>query len=367
MFQRLAIGVIAGDLGSEEQQQTQTAAMFAVFLSWLVYVAACRPYVESGSNRDDAFMTFCVVGALGVTFWAFAPNNKMLEITLAGGDIGLAMVGFFLAGLVLLMLRFIAGQMKKWCALPSLLRARAALAAGRRALAVHLARQRGVAPDGRAGQPDAFPRAAHLLQLVAQLQGLHRLLLRLRRAAEELVVVLRDLVEHDLAVAVRVAEVHELVALLHAHALALAQHLKLVALDVAVAVLVHGLELQPQLLEPRLVLLGVLCWFDAALTLPGIAGVVLTIGMAVDANVLIFERIREELAGGAALRMAIRNGFGRATRTIVDANLTTLITAIVLYVIGKDQLRGFAVTLILGIGMSMFTAIFCSRVISHVL
>ncbi len=109
--------------------------------------------------------------------------------------------------------------------------------------------------------------------------------------------------------------------------------------------------------------LGVMLAIGATFTLPGLAGLVLTVGMAVDANVLIFERIREELAGGAALRMAIRNGFGRATRTIVDANLTTLITAIVLYVIGKDQLRGFAVTLILGIGMSMFTAIFCSRVI----
>ena len=109
--------------------------------------------------------------------------------------------------------------------------------------------------------------------------------------------------------------------------------------------------------------LGVMLAIGATFTLPGLAGLVLTVGMAVDANVLIFERIREELTSGAALRMAIRNGFGRATRTIVDANLTTLITAIVLYVIGKDQLRGFAVTLILGIGMSMFTAIFCSRVI----
>ncbi|MEK6248050.1 MAG: protein translocase subunit SecD, partial [Planctomycetales bacterium] len=109
--------------------------------------------------------------------------------------------------------------------------------------------------------------------------------------------------------------------------------------------------------------LGMMLAVDATFTLAGMAGLVLTVGMAVDANVLIFERIREELDRGAALRMAIRNGFGRATRTIVDANLTTLITAIVLYAIGKDQLRGFAVTLILGIGMSMFTAIFCSRVI----
>jgi SecD/SecF fusion protein len=101
----------------------------------------------------------------------------------------------------------------------------------------------------------------------------------------------------------------------------------------------------------------------AALTLPGLAGLVLTVGMSVDANVLIFERIREELTRGSALRMAIRNGFARATTTIVDANVTTLITAVVLYAIGTDQIRGFSVTLIFGILMSMFTAIFCSRVI----
>ena len=99
------------------------------------------------------------------------------------------------------------------------------------------------------------------------------------------------------------------------------------------------------------------------LTLTGLAGLVLTVGMSVDANVLIFERIREELDKGAALRMAIRNGFDKATTTIVDANLTTLITAIVLYVIGTEQIKGFAVTLILGILMSMFTAIYCSRAI----
>ena len=101
----------------------------------------------------------------------------------------------------------------------------------------------------------------------------------------------------------------------------------------------------------------------AAVTLPGMAGLVLTVGMSVDANVLIFERIREELNRGAALRMAIRNGFAKATTTIVDANLTTLFTGFVLYAIGTDQVRGFAVTLIFGILTSMYTAIFCSRVI----
>jgi SecD/SecF fusion protein len=116
-----------------------------------------------------------------------------------------------------------------------------------------------------------------------------------------------------------------------------------------------------------LLVLAVMVMIQAAFTLPGLAGLVLTIGMSVDANVLIFERIREEAARGAAFRMAIRNGFSRATTTIVDANLTTLITGVVLYVIGTDALKGFAVTLILGLLMSMFTAIFCSRIIFDIL
>ncbi len=117
------------------------------------------------------------------------------------------------------------------------------------------------------------------------------------------------------------------------------------------------------LLINLVLILAIMITIKAAFTLPGLAGLVLTVGMAVDANVLIFERIREELARGAALRMAIRNGFSRATTTIVDANLTTLITATVLYVIGRDQLRGFAVVLWLGVVLSMYTAIFCSRVV----
>lgn len=117
------------------------------------------------------------------------------------------------------------------------------------------------------------------------------------------------------------------------------------------------------LLTNLLLIVALMVMIDAALTLPGVAGLVLTVGMSVDANVLIFERIREELKRGASLRLAIRNGFSRATTTIVDANVTTLITALVLYGIGTDQIRGFAVTLILGILMSMYTAIFCSRVV----
>ncbi len=107
--------------------------------------------------------------------------------------------------------------------------------------------------------------------------------------------------------------------------------------------------------------LTVLLLINVNLTLTGLAGLVLTIGMSVDANVLIFERIREELRRGTALRMAIRNGFERASTTIVDANLTTLITAVILYVIGSEQIRSFSVTLIVGILMCMFTSIYCSR------
>lgn len=113
-------------------------------------------------------------------------------------------------------------------------------------------------------------------------------------------------------------------------------------------------------------ILATMVLINQPLTLPGLAGLVLTVGMSVDANVLIFERIREEIKKGAADRMAIRNGFSKATITIVDANLTTLITAIVLYAIGTDQIRGFAVTLILGILFSMFTAIYVSRTIFDV-
>jgi len=108
-------------------------------------------------------------------------------------------------------------------------------------------------------------------------------------------------------------------------------------------------------------ILAVMILINQPLTLPGIAGLVLTVGMSIDANVLIFERIREEVEKGSAARMAIRNGFSRATTTIIDSNLTTLITGIVLYAIGTDQIRGFAVTVILGILFSMFTAIYMSR------
>jgi preprotein translocase subunit SecD len=99
----------------------------------------------------------------------------------------------------------------------------------------------------------------------------------------------------------------------------------------------------------------------AALTLPGIAGIVLTVGMSVDANVLIFERIREELGNGNSPQASIRTGWEKAYTTIVDSNLTTLIAAIVLFAFGTGPIKGFAVTLSIGIATSMFTAITVTR------
>jgi SecD/SecF fusion protein len=115
-----------------------------------------------------------------------------------------------------------------------------------------------------------------------------------------------------------------------------------------------------------LLTVAIMVMLRAPFTLPGLAGLVLTVGMSLDANVLIFERIREEKEKGAALRSAIRNGFDRAMVTVMDSNLTTLLTAVVLYAIGTDQVRGFGITLILGILTSMFTAIVMARVIFEI-
>jgi preprotein translocase subunit SecD len=108
---------------------------------------------------------------------------------------------------------------------------------------------------------------------------------------------------------------------------------------------------------------AMLSLFGATLTLPGLAGIVLTVGMAVDANVLIFERIREELRLGKAPKLALEAGYGKAFLTIIDANLTTLLAALVLFQFGTGPVKGFAVTLSIGIVASLFTAIFVSRVI----
>jgi preprotein translocase subunit SecD len=110
-------------------------------------------------------------------------------------------------------------------------------------------------------------------------------------------------------------------------------------------------------------LAGALGYFKATLTLPGIAGVILTIGMAVDANVLIFERIREELLAGKSILNSIATGFSRAFSAILDSNLTTIISAIFLFQFGTGPVKGYAVTLIIGIAASMFTAVFISRLI----
>ena len=117
------------------------------------------------------------------------------------------------------------------------------------------------------------------------------------------------------------------------------------------------------LLAYIVILLGLLSAINAVLTLPGIAGIILSVGMAVDANVLIFERIKEEQAEGKRLSSAIQSGFDKAFKTILDSNLTTLITAIVLFYVGTGSVKGFAVTLGLGILVSMFTAVVVTRFI----
>lgn len=109
--------------------------------------------------------------------------------------------------------------------------------------------------------------------------------------------------------------------------------------------------------------LGVLAYFKATLTLPGLAAIALTVGMAVDANVLIFERIKEEMRRGKTLRSAVENGFSRANLTILDANLTTLIAAVVLFQFGTGPIKGFAVTLSIGILSTLFTALILSKVL----
>lgn len=110
-------------------------------------------------------------------------------------------------------------------------------------------------------------------------------------------------------------------------------------------------------------ILGILAGFQATLTLPGIAGIVLTIGMAVDANVLIFDRIREELRAGKTLRAAIDNGYSNAMSAIIDANVTTFFVGIILYSFGMGPIKGFAVTLMAGIAASLFSAIVITRVV----
>jgi preprotein translocase subunit SecD len=124
-----------------------------------------------------------------------------------------------------------------------------------------------------------------------------------------------------------------------------------------------GVNAVVALLLNLVILLAALAYFGAVLTLPGIAGVILTIGMGVDSNVLIFERIREELRAGKAPASAVDTGFKRAFLTIIDTHVTTVVSAIFLFVFGTGPVRGFAVTLTIGLIANLFTAVYVSRVI----
>jgi SecD/SecF fusion protein len=112
-----------------------------------------------------------------------------------------------------------------------------------------------------------------------------------------------------------------------------------------------------------LFILGVLAGFSATLTLPGIAGIILTIGMAVDANVLIYERIREELSTGKTIKASVDSGFSKAYSAIIDSNITTFFTGIILYQFGTGPVQGFALTLMIGIVASLFSALIVARVL----
>jgi SecD/SecF fusion protein len=127
--------------------------------------------------------------------------------------------------------------------------------------------------------------------------------------------------------------------------------------------LLAGLVANVALCLNIIILLGVFCHFDATLTIPGIAGILLTIGMAVDANVLIFERMREEFAAGKSIRGAISAGYDRAFSTVLDTNLTTLISSLILIKLGTGPVKGFGVTLTIGVAASMFTALVVTRLI----
>ncbi|MBL8840153.1 MAG: protein translocase subunit SecD [Planctomycetes bacterium] len=135
----------------------------------------------------------------------------------------------------------------------------------------------------------------------------------------------------------------------------------LVAVFMVVYYRMNGVIAVASLLANLLLLVGAMAWLDATLTLPGIAGLILTIGMAVDANILISERIREELDKGKTIPQAVKNGFDRAYTTIFDANLTTFITGFFLYQFGTGTIRGFAVSLMIGLATSMVTGVYFSR------
>jgi preprotein translocase subunit SecD len=137
----------------------------------------------------------------------------------------------------------------------------------------------------------------------------------------------------------------------------------LVMIFMAVYYSLSGLVADLALLINLFLLMASLAALQAALTLPGIAGIVLTLGIAVDANVLIFERIREELRGGREIKAAIETGYGRAFTTILDTHVTAMLTAVVLYFAGSGPIKGFGVTLFIGLAISLFTAVVVTRVV----
>ncbi len=141
----------------------------------------------------------------------------------------------------------------------------------------------------------------------------------------------------------------------------------LVMIFMAVYYRVFGLVADLALMMNLVLIVSILSVLQATLTLPGIAGIVLTVGMAVDANVLIFERIREEIRVGSTPQACIHVGYSKALSTIVDANITTLIAAVVLFSFGTGPIKGFAVTLFIGILTSMFTAIVGTRAVVNLI
>jgi len=138
-------------------------------------------------------------------------------------------------------------------------------------------------------------------------------------------------------------------------------------LAVVIVMLVYykkaGINATLALVLNAIILIAALSYFDAVLTLPGIAGVILTIGMAVDSNVLIFERIREELRAGKAIPAAVDAGFGKALLTIIDTHVTTVVSCAILFLFGSGPVKGFAVTLVIGLIANLFTAVFVSKAI----
>ena len=131
---------------------------------------------------------------------------------------------------------------------------------------------------------------------------------------------------------------------------------------------VFGLFAKSALIINILIIISIMSLIPGAtLTLPGIAGIVLTVGMAVDANVLIFERIKEEIKNGSTPLASIELGYKKAFSTIADANITTLIASIILFIFGTGPIKGFAVTLSIGVISSMFTAIIVTRVLANLL